>query len=177
MTGARADQQFGNRLRQLAKEREFDFTVSVGQALGRRLLPDQLNGGMRDRPAARARRLDCHREAWAERGDGGQHGRLRKGAYERGSPQGMVWLDDERAGHRAAQHGRGSVGRAHHRNRRTDIFALGIGSQDFDIFELVQSIDQGLPGHAESRRRDHVLAVARAHGLAPAATRGGAPGI
>ncbi len=85
-----------------------------------------------------------------------------------------VRLDDEPARCGAAKRGRGFVRRADHGNRRRNALSLRIGSHDFDIAELVEPIDQALPVHAQSRRRDHVLAVACARGLAPAAARGGA---
>ncbi len=128
IAGARLDEQVGDGFGRFAIKNEIDFAVPVGPPLNRAAFPDQLYSGKLDGLTALAQRLSRHPKGPAERGRRSDHGRLRQGAGERGGSQGAVRLDDERAGARAAQRSCGFVGRAHHRNRRADIFTLRVGS-------------------------------------------------
>jgi hypothetical protein len=167
IAGARTDKQLGDGFRQFAVQREIYSAIIAGQPLSYCLFAEEPHLGLLHGFAGFAQYLDRHREGWTRRG---HRGEPRRGSRERCRPQQPVRLDHERAGRGAAQRGGVFVGRAHDCNRRGYGVALGVASQDLDIAELAEPIEQCLPAHARLCRRDHVIAGAR--GLAPIAARG-----
>ena len=128
IAGARLDEQVGDGFGRFAIENEIDFTIPLGPPLNRAAFPDQLYNGELDRLTALAQCLSRYLKRPAECGRRSDYGRLGQGAGERGGSQGAVRLDDEPASARAAHRSCGFVGRAHHSNRRAEIFTLVVGS-------------------------------------------------